>query len=167
MENEIQIDLPFIQTQANENSEKYKALKKKILAIPEKEFDALILPIAERITTQVDCTKCGNCCRQLNPPVREDEILQLAEKKGCSSREFATQFLHQNPKQDYFFLKQKPCIFLAETRCTIYESRPDSCADYPHLQSPGQKFRFGRTIEQAGTCSIVFHVLEEIYEKLI
>ena len=92
---------------------------------------------------------------------------KLAEKKGCSSREFATQFLHQNPKQDYFFLKQKPCIFLAESRCTIYESRPDSCADYPHLQSPGQKFRFGRTIEQAGTCSIVFHVLEEIYEKLI
>ena len=154
MEEEICIDISIIEKKADENHRIYQELKRKILSIPEGEFDSIVHPLAEKISEKINCTQCGNCCKQLNPPVREDEIERLSEKKKCSKHEFSSQFLHRNENQSYYFFKKKPCIFLDETRCSVYENRPDSCADYPHLISSGQKFRFGRTIEQAGICPI-------------
>lgn len=156
----------FLKEAEKQNQKENKALLKAILSIPETDFDRIFHPLAQTATERIDCTLCGNCCKNLNPPVLPEEVNRLAAKLKMNAGEFSDEFLLQPENRPYFILRKSPCTFLDHTRCSIYSDRPASCADYPHLLSPGQKYRLALTIAQYPVCPIVYLTLEALKEQL-
>jgi Fe-S-cluster containining protein len=106
---------------------------------------------------------CANCCKKLEPGLEASEIETLATLKQQEIDAFKQQYVAYDGEALY--LQTKPCMFLDDCACTIYENRPAACAGYPHLNQPDMKFR--RTLwENYSICPIVFNVLEQLKEEL-
>jgi hypothetical protein len=59
-----------------------------------------------------------------------------------------------------------PCPFLgSDNYCSIYESRPKACREYPHTDRKKFYQIYHLSIKNAETCPIVFEVLEKISQK--
>jgi hypothetical protein len=60
----------------------------------------------------------------------------------------------------------KPCPFLKDNRCTVYEARPEQCRKYPYLYEPEFSSRTLGMIERTFTCPVVYQVFEELKGEL-
>ena len=60
--------------------------------------------------------------------------------------------------------RTKPCPFLKDNLCSVYEYRPADCSDYPYLYEPEFVSRTLGMIERTFTCPIVYEVMEELKE---
>ena len=65
----ITLDLEYIKemaTERNEENWEFRAfLKQHDMA--SKELDTIVHRITYEVTSQIDCTKCANCCKQIKP----------------------------------------------------------------------------------------------------
>ena len=137
--------------------------KKFLRGISSKEADERIHRLSETVSAQIDCLACANCCKKLEPGLEAAEIETLATLKQQAIDEFKQHYVAYDGEALY--LKTKPCTFLEDCSCTIYENRPAACFGYPHLNQPDMKFR--RTLwENYSVCPIVFNVVEELKSEL-
>ena len=68
----------------------------------------------------------------------------------------------ENREENPWQTRTKPCPFLKENRCSVYEDRPADCSGYPYLYEPDFVFRTMGMIERTFTCPIVYQVTEEL-----
>jgi|SRR5687767_5130229 len=162
---ELVVDLEELKKRSEENHSAFGEFAKKVKEIPVTQFDELAHPIVADITSQIDCTQCGNCCRHQEPGVDAEEIERLAKKKNMTAENFKNDFVAWN-KEGVSFLFQKPCTFLSENICSIYSDRPHSCADFPGLHRPRLKWRMKQVEENYSICPIVFNVVERLKEVI-
>jgi hypothetical protein len=101
----------------------------------------------------------------LEPPVDQNEVQRLADLKKISTDQFEKDFVGKEVGTGIHFLKCQPCIFLQINACSIYENRPASCADYPHLHQPNIKYRWKSLMDNYAMCPIVYNVVEALKEK--
>lgn len=137
--------------------------KKHLRQFKSDEIDRLIHELNEVVSAQIDCTACGNCCKKLEPGLELNEIERLAKLKNMEADVFKTEFVLFDGYAQ--FLKTKPCMFLAECKCTIYEHRPAACAGYPHLDGTDMKYKSSMWSNYL-VCPIVFNVIEELKTTL-
>ena len=79
------------------------------------------------------CDDCMSqlCCTVFAPAIRPYEIDSIAKKVGISSKKFRKRYvLKMNLPGSKYALK-KPCPFLKNDRCSVYQIRPYSCMRYP------------------------------------
>jgi Fe-S-cluster containining protein len=125
--------------------------------------DEKIHALNQQVSVQIDCTQCANCCKKLEPGLELDEIENLAAKKQMPEADFKAKYIGFDGEAQ--FLKTKPCLFLADCKCTIYEVRPAACAGYPHLDSKDLKYK--RSLwSNYSICPIVFNVIELLKKEL-
>lgn len=127
------------------------------------EVDEKIHLLNENISTQIDCTACANCCKQLEPGLETGEIETLAAQKQLPAGIFREHYVAFDGEAQ--FLKTKPCMFLDQCRCSIYAHRPAACAAYPHLDGKDMKYKRALWSNYA-ICPIVFNVVEELKKEL-
>lgn len=156
----LPLDLPRIRREARLRSHENEAFRLHIRQYKTAVFDPLVHRIAAEVSARIDCTQCGNCCRELHPAVQQEEVPRLAACKGMSPQAFEAAHLTLAESGEYHLLHQPPCLFLEGNRCSIYAQRPESCAGFPHLDVPDQKFRFRRLLDQYGRCPIVYYTVE-------
>jgi hypothetical protein len=126
-------------------------------------IDQSIHTLSKQITSQIDCTTCANCCKKLEPGLEENEIVRLVAIKQTEPHVFKQNFVEFDGEAQ--FLKTKPCMFLNDCKCGIYESRPNACAGYPHLD--GKDMKYKRSLWSNYTiCPIVFNVIEALKSEL-
>ncbi|NVM27917.1 MAG: YkgJ family cysteine cluster protein [Candidatus Helarchaeota archaeon] len=78
------------------------------------------------------CDKCGKCCQLADPvKIRSEEIAALKHHLG---NEFKVKDFIRENERTYYFKKIKPCHFLVDNKCSIYDIRPDSCKIFPYIQ---------------------------------
>jgi hypothetical protein len=159
-------DMQQIATLAKQKREENERFRVFIKSIPTKQLDRKVFQLSEEITSQIDCTQCANCCKTIEPGVSEGEIERLAAYNRQSTNDFIKEFISQEPGTGIHYLHQQPCIFLQDHKCSIYNGRPASCADYPHLHRPQFKFRFKAVMNQYEICPIVFNVVERLKTEL-
>lgn len=159
------IDLNEITNYASQHQAEFIQLKEKVKNIPLSQFDALAHPIVEEITNAIDCTQCGNCCRVQEPGINMQEIEVLAKLKQVSVEDFKNDFIAWDA-EGVSFLCEKPCGFLNGNKCSIYQHRPHSCADFPGLLRPRLKWRMKQVEENYSICPIVFNVVEKLKQVL-
>ena len=82
-----------------------------------------------------ECTGCGACCTG-SPGyiwINEDEIQKLAEHLKLDIDTFAKKYLRKIGHR--FSLNERPhtydCVFLKDSKCTIYNYRPKQCKTFP------------------------------------
>ena len=128
-------------------------------------IDAIVHDINAVVTPQIDCTKCGNCCRSLMINVTPEETLSLAlhlnEKIEIVKKKYI-----EISAEGQMIVNTIPCHFLADSSCTIYENRFTECREFPHLHKENFTGRLFGTLMYYALCPIIFNVVEALKEKL-
>jgi len=130
------------------------------------EIDELVQELDALITPQIDCTVCGNCCRNLMINVTEAEVTTLATHLHTSNGELKEKYIETGANNDMMIINTIPCHFLHENRCTIYEHRFGGCREFPALHLPKFNKRLFTTFTHYSTCLIIYNVVEEMKNKL-
>ncbi len=125
--------------------------------------DEKVHALNTKISSQIDCLKCANCCKKLEPGLETQEIEVLAGLKQQPVETFKQNYIAFDGEAQY--LQTKPCMFLNDCACTIYEQRPLACSGYPHLEQADMKYRKSFW-ENYAICPIVFNVVEELKVEL-
>lgn len=138
----------------------YKKNKKRL-----EKMDKEVHQLHDEISGNIDCLSCANCCRTLGPAIYDKDIERIAKALRIKPSEVVSQYLRMDEDGDYVF-RGMPCPFLlADNYCSIYESRPKACREYPHTDRKkfGQIYKL--TVKNAATCPIAFEVLSELLKK--
>ncbi len=131
----------------------------------ENMVDHKVFALNQLVSKQIDCTKCGNCCRGLLINVEYDDKVKLAAHLGLNEMVFTEKYIETSNGGVSVF-NTIPCHFLSENKCTVYEARPDGCREFPHLHKPGFNKRLFNVMDSYKRCPIVFNVVEELKKEL-
>ncbi|HTA69717.1 MAG TPA: YkgJ family cysteine cluster protein [Bryobacteraceae bacterium] len=131
--------------------------------------DRRLRRFGEEIEAQIDCTQCANCCRVSEVGITDRDIEKLAKFLGMSRTEFLRDST-QRDDEDGLILKKTEagCVFLKDNLCTVYEARPQNCANFPHLvRGTGSiASRTWQFVDRAEYCPIVYNWIEKVKEDI-
>jgi Fe-S-cluster containining protein len=119
--------------------------------------------IAEEIEDAIDCTVCANCCRVATVRLQERDVEKLAKFLRVKTSQFLRDYCTEDPDEGLILKRSETgCIFLSGNECTVYEARPGTCVDFPHMvRGPGSlPSRMWEMIDRACYCPIVYNTLE-------
>lgn len=128
-------------------------------------IDSIVHDLVKRVTSKIDCTKCGNCCVNIHPTLDNKDIKKMSKSLSISPESFNKEYVRIDRKGQYI-LNQTPCPFLKNKKCTHYEARPSDCVSYPHLHKKEFIFRLMGVIDNTFICPIVFNVYEALKKEL-
>jgi uncharacterized protein len=125
--------------------------------------------VAEEIESQIDCRTCANCCKVAETDVTKRDMERLARYLGITAEKFIEQYTTSSAfeqKEPILRRRDAGCIFLEGNDCSIYEARPDTCRDFPHLIRGAGSFesRMWQMVDRATYCPIVYNALEGFKE---
>jgi len=126
------------------------------------EIDSIVYELYERISSEIDCTICANCCKKVQPVLDQEDIIKCCEGIGVSVSQFKKKYLKFDKEEKNFVFKEKPCPFLKNNLCSIYSHRPKDCKSFPHLHKKEFVFRLWGVVENCSICPIVFNVYEQL-----
>jgi len=127
-------------------------------------FDATVAKYHAEVFREIDCLKCGNCCRALGPRFRDKDVKILAKETGLTPKEFARRYLKSDIDEDFYVLEKLPCPFLAEDgTCTDYEKKPLSCEEYPYTTTHNVQ----RHLVRLGYNSLICPAAALIVQKIL
>lgn len=107
-----------------------------------------VIAIANRVTAALEpyaaCKPgCSDCCH-MNTMIYEHEAIRLAEVTGRPM----TRLSYRPPDAVYQLggkFNGKPCPFLSENRCSVYDDRPMVCRTHHSLNSDATACKIGET----------------------
>lgn len=135
----------------------YKKNKKRL-----EKMDEVVHDLHDRISDGTDCLQCAGCCKQLGPAITDKDIDRLARALKIRPSEVVMQYLKIDEDRDYVF-RSLPCPFLMpDNYCSVYESRPKACREYPHTDRKKFAQIYKLTVKNAETCPVAFEVLREL-----
>jgi Fe-S-cluster containining protein len=140
--------------------EYYKKNKRRLC-----KMDTVVHQLHTEISDKMDCLSCANCCRTLGPAIYDKDIERIAKVLRMKPSEVVSAYLKIDEDGDYVF-KNMPCPFLMDDNyCSIYESRPKACREYPHTDRKNFEQIYKLTVKNTGTCPIAYEVLWELMKK--
>lgn len=120
--------------------------------------------IAHDVESQVDCTVCANCCRVATTTLSERDVERISRFLRVKPGVFLRDYTVETEDEGLVLRRtdQDGCVFLDGTTCSIYEARPDTCQDFPHLlRGHGSlQSRMWEFKDRACYCPIVYNTLE-------
>ncbi|MGH9632431.1 MAG: YkgJ family cysteine cluster protein [Bryobacteraceae bacterium] len=119
--------------------------------------------IAQDVEEQVDCTECANCCREATVRLAGRDVEKLARYLRLKPSQFLRDYTQESEEEGLILKRtQQGCVFLDGNLCSIYESRPHNCENFPHLvRGEGSMLsRMWEFKDRACYCPIVYNTLE-------
>jgi Fe-S-cluster containining protein len=156
-----QTDLNILATNALEKEEENDHFLRFVNRQDGAHTDELAHDINNRVSTAIDCTACGNCCKTLVINVTGEEVAQLSKDLHLPQAEAEERYIETSHAGRHF-INTVPCAFLSGSICSIYRYRFTECRDFPHLHKPGFKERLLGTLLHYGRCPIIYNVVEEM-----
>lgn len=147
---------------AAERMEENEVFKSWLKLQDAEKIDSIVHVLNREVEPQIDCTTCGNCCRNLMINVEDAAVERLSERLGMTSKKFVDQYIEKGMHMQVF--NTIPCHFLSNCKCTVYEHRPAACGDFPSLHQPGFNTRLFATFMHYGLCPIIYNVVEKLKE---
>ena len=131
--------------------------------------DRRLRRFGEEIEAEIDCTQCANCCRVSEVGITDRDIDKLAKFIGVTREEFLRDSTQRDEANDLILKKTDAgCIFLKDNLCTVYEARPQNCANFPHLVRGAGSIdsRMWQLVDRAEFCPIVYNWMEKVKEDI-
>jgi uncharacterized protein len=159
------INLPFIAAEAVAREKEHMAFRSFLKGKDGKEVDKLVIPLGEKYTQAIDCTQCGNCCKKYMISIDKNDIEKLARGLHITVDACKEKYVEGSDESDTYLMNAIPCKLLKDNKCTVYEHRPETCAEFPHVDKPGFTSRLFQMIDAYGVCPIVYHVMEDLKKE--
>jgi Fe-S-cluster containining protein len=124
--------------------------------------------IAEEVAEATDCLACANCCRVATTRVNERDVERLAKLFGMKPTSFVKEYTSDSEDEGRILRRNEHgCVFLSGNECTVYEARPGTCRDFPHLAHGAGSFlsRMWQMPDRATYCPIVYNSLEAFKDE--
>jgi Fe-S-cluster containining protein len=155
----IEIDLTRIKKLSQEHDDENWEFRSWLKQYAPDDVDSIVKSLSQKYFAIIDCTQCANCCRSLQVEFKNNELHVIAKTLGQSIEAFQKQSMSDGKVNP-------PCPMLNGNLCSIYESRPDVCKSFPHLEQPGFVFRLMGVINNLPICPIAYNAFEELKVKL-
>ena len=120
--------------------------------------------IAQKVEDQIDCLKCANCCRTATARLVDRDNDKVAKAAGMKRDRFLKECTVMSKDEGRILRRTEAgCVFLNGNECLVYDGRPASCQDFPHLvRGPGSLMhRMWAMPDRATYCPITYNTLEE------
>ena len=131
-----------------------------------KEIDSIVHSIYEEISSKIDCKSCANCCKEIKPLLRENDIKRFSSCLNILTDLFIKQYLMRDGDFGGFTFNKTPCPFLKANLCMHYECRPNDCSSFPHLHKEHFVFRLTQVVQNYSICPIIFNVYESLKTQI-
>jgi uncharacterized protein len=142
-----------------------KKLFEKLKRTKPKNLDQVMQKLHEDQFEVTDCLECANCWKTTSPIFYQKDIERLAKHFRITPSKFIDQYLHIDEDKDYV-LNSAPCPFLGpDNYCSVYDSRPNACREYPHTDRKRFYQILDLTLKNTTVCPAVYHIVEKL--KLI
>jgi uncharacterized protein len=131
--------------------------------------DRRLRRFGEEIEAEIDCTQCANCCRVTEVGITQRDVEKLAKFIGVSEQEFAGQFTARDAEGARILKRNEAgCVFLEGNLCSVYEARPQNCANFPHVVrgSGSIASRMWQFLDRAAYCPIIYNWMEKVKEDI-
>ncbi len=153
------VDLGQIEKLSHQMTEENRAFATFLKTQNSAEIDDVVAELSQSVSRQIDCKKCGNCCRSLTVSPDYQDISNLAAALELETLEFKRKYMKRDEEGDMVF-KQRPCPLLKDGLCSAYDSRPKTCRTYPHLEKNNVIARLGNVLGNLKVCPIAFNTFE-------
>jgi hypothetical protein len=158
----MQINLEKFKADANNAQAANKKFLRQLKKVNARTLDDTVHTIHEEVFEETDCLQCANCCKTTSPIFYQKDIERLAKHLRVKPQQFIEQYLHIDEDNDYV-LNAAPCPFLgADNYCSVYDSRPTACREYPHTD----RKRFYQITELTYKNTLVCPAVLEIVNRL-
>lgn len=161
----METDLIKIENHAKESENENWNFRTFLKGYDIKNLDSIVHKLFKHVSESIDCTACGNCCKEIQPSLKKKDINKLSSSLNITPDQFITEYVDKDEDGDNK-LNQIPCPFLIDNKCTQYDSRPEGCASYPHLHKKDFVFRLIGVVNNYSICPIVFNVYETLKSNL-
>lgn len=129
------------------------------------KMDTIVHELHNRFSSEIDCLQCANCCRSLGPAIYDKDIERMSKALRMKPSDVVANYLKIDEDGDYVF-QSMPCPFLMpDNYCSIYESRPKACREYPHTDRKKFSQIYKLTVKNTQTCPIAYEVLKELVKN--
>lgn len=159
------INLPFIAQEATEKEEENMRFRTYLKNKDANKVDKKLAPIAKYFTENIDCTACGNCCKNIMISVDDNEVRNIATALQQDFTTCKNKYFDSSTESDSILINAIPCHFLKENKCTVYENRPSACASFPHVHLPHFTSRLYSMLDGYGICPIIYHSMEALKKE--
>ena len=127
-----------------------------------RKVDDAFHQLHEEVFEEVNCLTCANCCKTTSPIFYENDIERAAKVMRMKPGNFVEKYLRVDEDKDYV-LKSSPCSFLDQDNyCTIYDSRPKACREYPHTDRKKMIQITELTYKNTLVCPAVLEMVERL-----
>lgn len=151
-----------------EGKSKKKANRKLVQRLKKtkpKDLDSVTHEAHEEAFEKIDCLKCANCCKTTSPGMNERDVDRLAKHLRLRPAEVVERYMVLDDEGEYVF-RSAPCPFLgADNYCSVYESRPNACREYPHTNRKRFHQILNLSLKNTEVCPAVVKVFEALREK--
>ena len=160
------MDLNAFNKQAKARAKENQAFYKKLKLKPPANLDAVFHGTHDKVFKNTDCLACANCCKTTSPIFYQRDIERAAKAVKMKPGEFIQKYLYMDEEGD-FVLHKAPCAFLnADNTCSIYDSRPAACREYPHTNRKNMRQITELTYRNTLVCPAVLKITEEVQKLL-
>lgn len=130
-----------------------------------KNFDHIVADYSDEVFAEIDCLKCGNCCRTIGPKMNEPEIKRACKSMGLDQKAFVAEKLVRDEELGWM-VAVMPCPFLRDDNaCDIFDVRPRDCDDFPYMKDRGIQRNLGRLAFNSEFCPAAYLIAEKIIER--
>jgi len=127
-----------------------------------RKVDDAFHAVHEEVFAELNCLECANCCKTTSPIFYQTDIERAARFLKLKPGAFVEQYLRVDDDGDHV-LKSSPCPFLdADNYCSIYESRPKACREYPHTDRKKMVQIMDLTYKNTLVCPAVLEMVERL-----
>jgi len=134
-------------------------------------LDRIMKRLFDQVSQKIDCTSCGNCCKEVCAVLDREDIKIFSKGLGITAILCKEKYLVEDNDPGQFLFKRKPCPFQENRLCSNYDFRPKECESYPHFYKPGNIDRLVDIIGNCFVCPLVFNVFEalkhEVWHRVI
>ncbi len=142
-----------------------KALVQKLKKSKPRDLDTEVEVFHDEVFEAVDCLKCANCCKTTSPGMKDRDVERLARHLRLRPAQVIDKYMALDADGDYVF-RSAPCPFLAaDNYCSVYESRPTACREYPHTNRKRFYQILDLSLKNTEVCPAVVKVFEKLQHK--
>ena len=127
------------------------------------DLDEFVNKLHRTLFREMDCRVCRNCCKTIVPVLTHEDIERISNALGLTIEEFRNEHLKESEGE--WIVNSKPCQFLTPDGCSIYESRPKACREYPYTDKKEIIFSLLNLYGNCEICPVVFEIFERLKKK--